>query len=290
MQYAKCTSDNKVWEARPFSLLESSVLESKRLSLVCVECEEFAWFRKESSHGHPAHFCARHDDNCSLKIEYVMSDDKNDGSSVEVDEVKSGDKIIIQLDKEVGGVVEVVENTKPTNSLQGEGGRTFVLKGSNREASQQFTLKRILHRLVQSPAFRESNTEISFFKNSEEILISGMVNSIVAGFEKISKESHHEKMQFYWGPIASAKYTADGKLWLNSGEQYGSASVAIFEDVTQSFLSSFEVEDLEELAGAYILVYGRCMFSGGGSGKPVIWCAHPKYIFVRKYRSQQLQA
>lgn len=289
MQYAKCTSDDEVWEALAFSQLDPALLETKRLSLICVECGKFAWFRKESTHGHPAHFCARHDPECDLKVEYVLSDDNREDATLEEDEVSAGDTIIVRLDQEDGGSVDVPEVQKPAIDGQGVGGRTFIIKGKHRESDQQFTLRRILHRLVQSPKFSESNSNIVFYKNADEIMISGGVKDIVCAFENISKDKNNDKTMFYWGPIASAKNTSDGKVWLNSGSQYGSASVAIFEDVASEFLNLFQIDDLEDLAGAYILVAGRCLYSDGGKGKPIIWCGQPKYIVVRRYNAKNLQ-
>lgn len=289
MQYAKCTSDGEVWEALAFSQLDPSLLEIKRLSLICAECDEFAWFRKESKHGHPAHFCARHDPDCNLKVEYVLADDNRDDATSEEDEVSAGDTIIVRLDEEEGAAVAVPEVQKPPKDGQGIGGRTFIIKGKDRESSQQFTLRRILHRLVQSPKFSESNSNIVFYKNAEEVMISGAISTIVCGFENISKDKNHDKTMFYWGPIASAKNTPDGKIWLNSGSQYGSASLAIFEDVASDFIKLFQIDDLEDLAGSYILVAGRCLYSDSGKGKPIIWCGQPKYIVVRKYKAKNLQ-
>ena len=289
MQHAKCTSDKKVWEALPFSQLEPALLDSKRLNLLCAECGEFAWFRKESRNGHPAHFCARHDTECNLKVDYVISDDQKDDATTEEDQVSAGDTIIVRLDQEEGGQVEVKDVLSHPKEYPGVGGRTFIIKGKDRESNQQFTLRRILHRLVQSPAFRDSNSNIIFYKNAEDIMLSGQVTDIVTGFEEITKEKHNDKTLFYWGPIASSKKTPDGKIWLNSGGQYSSVSVAIFEDVAQEFLSLFDVDELEDLAGAYVLVAGRCHFTGNGEGKPVIWCGTPKYIFVRKYKAKSLQ-
>lgn len=290
MQYAKCTSDGNVWEAIRFSNLESNAIDSLRLNLICAECGEFAWFRKESRHGHPAHFCARHLPDCPLKVEYITAEGNRDDATLEEDQVSAGDTIIVRLDKENGGELEVNDVLGHPRDGLGTGGRTFVIKGKNRESSQQFTLRRILHRLVQSPTFRTSNSKIVFYKNSEDIMLSGDVAEVVCGFENIIKERHDNKTMFYWGPIASAKNTPDRKIWLNSGSGYSSVSVAIFEDIAQEFLSLFDVEELEELAGAYVLVAGRCHFTGKGEGKPVIWCGTSKYIFVRKYKGQGLQA
>lgn len=286
MQYAKCTLDDKVWEADQFSKLESNQLEQKRKNLVCSQCGEFAWFRKESRHGHPAHFCAHHDDNCDLKVEYVTSDDALLASETQ-DELSSGDTIIVRLDKENGGELNVNPSpSKPTN-LSSDGGTAYITKGSNRESSQQFTLRRILHRLVQSKDFRNSDKKIVFYKNNDEIMLQGSINTIVTSFDNISIQTHNEKVMFYWGPIASAKKTPDNKIWLNSSSAYKSASISIFEDIADEFLELFKIEDLEDLAGAYVLVAGRCYFSGKEQ-KPIIWCGTPNYIFVRKYKEKNL--
>ncbi|MBL1377643.1 hypothetical protein [Zobellella iuensis] len=289
MQYAICKSDNEVWEASRFAQLETSALESKRRNLACTECGEFAWFRKESRHGHPAHFCAHHDPDCELKINYASTDDlANEGTGLE-DEVSSGKTIIVRLDQETGGDVEVTTKQHPPREGREEGGKRFVLRGRERQSNQQFTLRRILHRLVKSYEFRESDTQVVFYKNNDEIMLSGPVKDIVTSFDEITREKHHDKTNFYWGPIASVGKTADGKIWLNSTEDYNSASVVVFDDIANIFLQLFNIDDLDDLLGAWVLVAGNCWFSGGGSGKPIIWCGTPNYIFVRKYRDPNLQ-
>lgn len=287
MQYAKCTLDGRIWEVSDFSNLEPRVLEVKRRSLVCSGCGEFAWFRKESRHGHPAHFCSHHDPDCELKVNYINSDDYRDDATEAEDEVESGDTIVVRLDQEQGGRIEVPEIPKPPISGIGEGGSRYIIKKGNKKSAQQFTLRRILHRLVASQNFRESNHKIIFYRNNEEIMLSGEVKDIVLGFKQITKV-HHGKTNFYWGPIASAKETSDGKIWLNSSSEYMSASVAIFEDVANEFKELFEIEDLDDLLGAYVLVAGNCWFSDDGEGKPIIWCGTPNYIFVRKYKDPAL--
>jgi hypothetical protein len=211
MQYAKCTIDKKAWEASKFALLEESQLEDKRTSLICVECGEFAWFRKESRHGRPAHFCAHHTDTCGLKVEYVISDDQRDDATEAVDQVRAGNAIVVRLDEEIGGEINVPDVLQPPVSGRGEGGRIHIVKGKDIESSQQFTLRKILFRLVQSPDFRNSDKEIIFYKNPLEVMIRGKVKDVVTGFEKINKNTHHERLIFYWGPIASARKSKDGK-------------------------------------------------------------------------------
>lgn len=288
MQYARCINDNQVWEAVKFAALPIEMLETKRRNLICAQCGEFAWFRKESSHGHPAHFCAHHSDNCDLKVEYVVVDDQRNDATLAENEVAAGDEIIVLLGEERGGSVDVSEVLRPPTLGQGEGGRTFVLRGKERESAQHFTLRRILLRLVQSQDFRASSRSIVFYKNKEEVLIQGQVRNIVASFADIEFDQHNDRLMLFWGPIASAGITIDGKLWLNSSDRNQGASVAIFPDIVGDFLSSFGIEDLDELAGAHVLVAGKCYFAS--TGKPVIWCGSPKYIVVRRYRDERLQA
>lgn len=288
MQYARCTDDSQVWEAARFAVLPTAELESKRRNLVCDQCGEFAWFRKESSHGHPAHFCAHHRDDCDLRVEYVVVDESRNDATVAEGEVAAGDAIIVRLDQERGDQVDVTVVQPPPTPSEGEGGKTYIVRGAGRESFQHFTLRRILLRLVQSPDFRTSDRPIVFYKNEEEVLLRGPVRDIVASFADITREKHNDQVMFFWGPIASAGRTSDGKLWLNSSDRYQGVSVAIFEDIADEFLAIFGIDDLDELAGAHVLVAGRCYFAG--TGKPVVWCASPKYIVVRRYRNERLQA
>lgn len=288
MQYARCTDDGQVWEASRFAALPILELELKRRNLICVQCGEFAWFRKESTHGHPAHFCAHHRDDCDLRVEYVVVDEPRNDATIAEGEVAAGDAIIVRLDQERGGQVDVTEVQPPLTPGQGEGGRTFVVRGAGRESLQHFTLRRILLRLVQSPDFRTSDRQIVFYRNEEEVLIRGSVRDIVTSFADITRERHNDRVMLFWGPIASAGRTPDGKLWLNSSDRYQGASVAIFQDIVEEFLTIFGIGDLDDLAGAHVLVAGKCYFAA--TGKPVIWCGSPKYIVVRRYRDERLQA
>lgn len=288
MQYARCADNGQVWEAARFAALPIEVLEAKRKNLLCVECNEFAWFRRESSHGHPPHFCAHHRDGCDLKVEYVVVDEQRNDVTLAEGEVAAGDAIIVRLDQERGSHVDVTEVPRPPTPGQGEGGRTFVLRAGGRESIQHFTLRRILLRLVQSPEFRASNRLIVFYKNEEKALVRGPVREVVASFADIKRERHSDRLMLFWGPIASAGRTSDGKLWLNSSDRHQGASVAIFTDIVDEFLAVFGINDLDELAGAHVLAAGKCYFPG--TGKPVIWCGSPKYIVVRRYRDEGLQA
>ncbi|MGD8116660.1 hypothetical protein [Vibrio sp. TRT 29B02] len=288
MDFARCTQDDSIWEVTTFSELNKDEIELKRRSLLCVECGEFAWYRRESRHGHPPHFCAHHDPECTLKINYISSDEHRDDATESVDEIESGDDIIVRLDQEQGGTLEVPQVPKSPLAGLGAGGKRYVLKDKSRRSSQQFTLRRILHRLVKSKNFRNSNSNIVFYRNSDEVMLKGHVRDIVIGFDQITKVAHHEKTNFYWGPVASIGETKDGRIWLNSSSEYKSASVVIFADIVTEFMENFEIDDLDDLLGAHVLVAGNCHFSGDGEGKPIVWCGSTNYIFVRKYKDPSI--
>lgn len=288
MQYAFCNVDQRVWEAYQFSRLPSAELTEKRNSLTCTECRALAWFRRESTHGHPAHFCAHHEASCPLKAEYVVVDEDKGDAGEAVEQVASSGDIVVRLDKERGGDIDV----EPTSAVPGgrpwEGGRTYAVRGDDRFSNQEFTLKRILHRLVQSPDFRTSQSRITFYKRENEPYIQGRVCDVTRAFSEITK-ADADTSKFFWGPITSARRSTDGKIWLNSSPQYQSVSVTIFQDIADDFLKAFKVEDLDDLAGAHILVSGRCAFTGEKGLKPIIWCGALHQIVIRRYRAANLQ-
>ena len=289
MQYAFCHIDQRVWEASEFSRLPAEEIAEKRNSLSCVECNALGWYRRESTHGHPAHFCAHHEPTCELKAEYVVVDDDQGDGLEAVDQIKSSGEIVVRLDKEQGGEIDVLPppNTVPGGEVE-SGGRTHVIRGDDRYSSQEFTLKRILHRLVQSPDFRQSHAKVTFYRPENEPYIQGRVCDVTWAFSEISR-ADVDTAKFFCGPITSAGRTADGKIWLNSSPRYQSVSVAIFGDIAEDFLEAFKIKDLDDLAGAHVLVSGRCMYTGERGIKPIIWCGALHQIVIRRYRAANLQ-
>lgn len=282
MQQALCVVDGVVYEASLFSSLPSSQLEDFRKYLLCSVCKSFAWFRKESRHGHPAHFCAHHEDSCVFKIEYVPTDNARGSPSQQEDGVTAGDKIVINLDKETGGDINVAAAPLSNNPGSGFAGRAYSGPKGGNESTQNFTLRRILHRLVQSPQFRDSPDLIEIYQTEGQILVSGAVREVFKSFEQINGGSYGDGGRFYWGAISSLGRTPDGRIWLNSGGR-GLVSVSINSEIVDEFLEFFEVDELEELTGAHVLVNGRCVETG--TGKLVIWCGSVKNIIIRKYKN-----
>lgn len=288
MQYASCTLDGVVWEASRFSLLIGNDLEAKRNNLNCVECGALAWFRRASKHGHPAHFCAHHEQVCQLKAEYVLVDSDAPGNAEAVDQVQNSGNIVVHLDEEQGGSIDVLPPNVNPDPLPGPGGRRYVVQGADQYANQQFTLRRILHRLVQSPDFRNSTANITFYRREGEPYLDGPVRDVTRAFSDLSPADNGES-KFYWGPITSVGRTDDGRIWLNSSPRYQSVSVVIFQDIVDEFLEAFEIDELDDLVGAHVLVSGRCHFLGHQNSKPIVWCSGVQFIVLRRYRSSSLQ-
>ena len=281
MQLAKCLTDNHIWDAVEFAALPDSQLDVLRRNLSCTECAEFAWFRKASRHGHPAHFCAHHLESCSLKIGHTTVDDSDADKG---DDLNTGHDIVVNLENEKGGSIDVQKPSLNPQVGPYDEQKRYIIVGSRPGFSQNLSLRRILYKLVQSPDFRESKKSIVFLKGNNDVLVEGMLKDVISSFDMVT-ESHNEKFQFYWGAIASAKKSTDGKLWLNSASRYQAISIVLFEDMVDDFLNIFEIEDIEDLAGAHVLVAGRCKI--GSKKKPIIWCGTSKYLAVRKYKTIQ---
>jgi hypothetical protein len=63
---ARCILDNRVYNAKEFSRLDSTEIQQKRYVLACKECNETAAFCRASSKGRVAHFKAFHAEGCTL--------------------------------------------------------------------------------------------------------------------------------------------------------------------------------------------------------------------------------
>lgn len=289
MDTAFCKDDGREYDISEFVVLPKKTREVKRRALLCTECDGFAWFRKESRLS-PAHFCAHHADDCSFKTHYEDVNENDDDAAESDNEASS--TLIINLDEEKGGDIDVLEprlNGGLENKNEGSIGNRIVRRKFDGDSPQQSSLKKLLLRLVRSDSFRNSSDDVVFYKRQNEIFVSGPIKNVVKRFDQIT-DTDEGRSALYWGPIASVGETQDGRLWLNSSTDYSSASITLFDDIVDDFLELFNVEDTDDLLGAWVIVAGTCHFSGKGEGKPIIWCGTPNYIFVRKYRDPNLRA
>ncbi|EGR1390123.1 hypothetical protein ACCF70_001817 [Vibrio parahaemolyticus] len=281
MRDAYCTLDDRIWDADDFIELEPRLLEAKRRNLECPECREFAWFNRGVEGRKDPFFSAHHLEDCDLRTEYV----RVPNGEFDEEGIEQGDDIIVRLDEEVGGELEVAPPQHPHGRHREGGGRTVRVGVAQQNFAQQFTLRRILHRLRQSEAFRNSYNSITFYRNNSEPLVQGQIRDVITHFDDIDVHGNFtDGVQFFWGPIASTGYTDDGRLWLNSSMRRNDVSVVVYSDIVDEFLERFDVDDIEDLVGAYVLVAGNGWVSGN-TDKPIIWCASANNIFVRRYNN-----
>ena len=282
MQDALCTADNRHWTAEAFSQLPDEELQNLRTMLLCPQCKGPAWYRRESVHGHPAHFCAHHEEDCELKVHYRTIVDPRDDVTGETEEIQPGGGIYINLDDERPDGI-ATEVPPPPNGSGGSGGRTHAIAGENYSASQ-YTLKRLLYRLARSPDFQKSRSQITVHRDGET-WIQGPINEVIIPLERAG-DKQDERMVFFWGQIASVGMTADGRLWLNSQRSRSNdASIAIFDNIREDFINQFKIEDIEEICGAHVLISGRRIHRAP-TGKLIIWCPSVRNIMLRRYREQ----
>ena len=281
--WARCTLDNKVWEAQRFARLPDDELIRCRRNLICDQCRQQAWFKRASTHGQPPHFGAHHADGCEHRAEWRDSEHGRFAQSDEADSVESGGTIMVDLARDSDSDLGVSEVQPAPDAASPPGGRRYVKGDFQRTSKLQFSLRRTLHRLLRSPGFRESTDRIAVVSPGGETLVTGPVRQVAIALSSLTADNVVDERRLYWGAVTDAVRAKDGRLWLNTSGDRRAPSVAIHEDLVAEFLAGCKVEDLEDFAGAHVLVIGRCTVSS--KGKPTVWCGgSTRYIVVRRYK------
>jgi hypothetical protein len=270
MDIAKCTLNEQTYTAVIFSELPPNDLSNKRQSLVCIECEADAFFRKESRSGQAACFGARpHVDGCTFA-----------SPATETTEAEGGDEDII---RNPGQIIEIDLNfgAAPVNvdinpnvdeeGAQGRGGR-HVGRGARPNANMQRRLSTLLRNLINSNEFRGSNQQIELAGRDATSVRNFFVN-----FNDVSNE-HDREFHGYWGMLTDARIDNGGNLWLNSGRRSAVSSVIPTENV-DALYARHNIRDEEEFAGAYILIIGTKETSL--NGKQYIRATSVNHLVVR---------
>ena len=86
------------------------------------------------------------------------------------------------------------------------------------------------------------------------------------------------RVRGWWGLISDAKDGGDGSLWLNGGGR-GMISFCIPHELRTQVFDRFRLEDIEQLAGAYVLVIADLRISQYGKMYCVI--DSPNHIAIR---------
>ncbi|MFA6232316.1 MAG: hypothetical protein WC617_19410 [Rhodanobacter sp.] len=253
MDVAFCTEDSKEYDAHSFSQLSRTILERKRRLLICPECKGVAFFRRESSDGRAACFGARpHADNCSFSGSEA-GDWGVDGGDVEEERHNAGDHIVVDLN--YGTATD-----GPTGAAGGEHrhagkGRTFTGSGMPRQSRSQKRLSTLLRWLVNSENFRQS---------AQVIELPGRItlpaHQLFVPFDRVDA-SLRAKFHGFWGMISDAT-VSKGVVWLNTAGYKGFSIMIETQVAVDAFMKRYSITSLEQLAGAYVLVFAQLVKSG----------------------------
>ena len=252
MDLATCTEDGHTYIAVEFSRLEPGQLERKRRMLVCVECQQPAFFRKESRSGRGACFGARpHAEGCNLAA--ADNDIRLPGNGDDQDElINPGDRIVVEL--AYGGHDEQVHLEPNPRAPHRPRGGHHVGEGGPRAAEMHRRLSTLLRMLVTAPNFRYSDQTIAV-ANQPELLARDF-------FVELGNVTPQYVGQFrgFWGQLTDARPGSDGSLWLNSGGRTD-ISFCLPAEHIPAVMQRHRLDEEEDFSGSYILVLGTLQIS-----------------------------
>lgn len=266
MDVALCTLDNNSYTAQRFERLPEAEIGKLRRFLVCPECKGPAFYRKESRSGQAACFGARpHEPWCSLA---ATESRYGGGAGQDQDErINLGERI--QIDFDYGAApINHVDPAEPADP-NGRGGR-YVRGQGQRAAVMHRRLSTLLRNLMHSNDFRNSDQLISMPEGEFR------VRSLFVNFDDIN-HAHAAEYRGFWGMLSDARFGGSQELWLNTGGR-DDVSIVVPAELVGSFAQRFRVDDAEDLAGAYVLVFGELKVSLGG--KAYIACNDLQRITV----------
>jgi hypothetical protein len=254
MNQAYCTEDHQMYHAHRF-FKEVPALEkvSLRRALVCPECNGKAFFRTQSKDGRaPCFGSNEHAPNCEFKS--VEANGFASGRDEFVSMIQnSGDRLIIDLHSskrpnghEIRNGVET--RRQPTRRHQIRSDDQSIGASSTRK------LRGILYGLSNNLHFR--NSEISVECGGFETL---PVKEFFVEFSEVKDREFKGKKRGYWGTIDNPGETESG-LWLNAGG-ITDFSVVIDRSLINKFYENFGITAAKDLAGAQILILGKCRVS-----------------------------
>ncbi|PSV14620.1 hypothetical protein [Photobacterium kishitanii] len=271
MDIAKCTLDGSTYTAVNFALLPPNEMSEKRQNLVCTECEKDAFFRKASRTGQAACFGARpHESDCSFASAETQRVENEAGDE---DRIRNpGQNIIIDLN--YGAAPRVNVDVDPNDQGGNNEGRGRHVGNRPRpNANMQRRLSTLLRTLINSEEFRGSLQQITLGENEPTTVANFFVN-----FADVDAQ-HDYQFHGYWGLLADARLGNNGNLWLNSGGQ-GNISCLIQNDDVDAFYQRYNIDDIEDFAGTYILVLGEKNTSQ--NGKPYVVANGLERIVIQK--------
>lgn len=245
MDIARCTENGQTYTATNFADLPPMDLARMRRRLLCSECNGPAFFRKATKNGRAACFGARpHEDACTLAAQ--DSEQVVEGEETDLDVVRNpGDRIIVDLQYGANGP-ELHGDPAQGHNRAGRAPR-HVGGQARPDARMHRRLSSLLRTLIEVPNFRFS---------IQTLEVVGCQPMLVREFFIPVHAVHPDmkgQVRGWWGSISDAQEGEGNALWLNSGGR-GDISFCIPSNVRAEVLDRFNLEDIERLAGAYVLV------------------------------------
>lgn len=271
MDIAKCTLDGKEYNAVDFEKLPPHEMSEKRRNLICIKCEKDAFFRKASRSGQAACFGARpHEDDCLFASAETQQVEELGGDEDRI--INPGEPIVIDLNYGAAVVRNVdVKPSSPSGDNDARG--RHIGQRPRPNAKKNRRLSTLLRNLINSDTFRTSQQLIEF-EGKEPITI----NQFFVNFADVA-DVHDYKFHGYWGLITDARLDQNGHLWLNSGGR-GEVSCLIKSEYVDAFYQRYNIEDLEDFAGTYLLVIGDKNTSQ--RGKPYVTASGLELVALQK--------
>ena len=227
MDVALCTIDNNMYTLPVFEDLSELTLSYYRRHLLCPKCLGQAFYRKQSCAGQAAFFAARpHGLPCV---------ERRWGEGF-AEPIESSERIEVCFDS-AGPGLETAQ-ARPVGVRRG--------------------LDTLLGNLMFNDGFSASEQLIAVDQGLFR------VKDFFVSFADTPSNGRGE-YRGYWGFISDAGKSGEqpASLWLNSGGAQD-LSIVVGGDLSGEFLQRLGLDDMEMLAGAYVLVLGRLRVSQFG--------------------------
>ena len=268
MRIARCTLDGVTYQAVDFNQAENII--TKKRFLECTECQGPAFYRGPTRNGREACFGARpHASDCDLAS--VEHDGDTTGQGAGEEEIfTTGQRIVVDFN----------QGTPITNAEAQPAGEQTATGNIRAQNGQGPTVREIMYRrmssllrtLIDSEEFRKSTQAIEIAEQGRFAITDFFVN-----FAEVTGE-HIDSYHGFWGLVPDARIDGKGTLWFNSG---GREDMSILLD--QLFIDTaylrFHIEDVEDIAGAYILVLG--VLKVASNGKKFVQITDPDHFTLR---------
>jgi hypothetical protein len=246
MDVALCTINNTVYDIAGFEALDEGCVSIMRRNLLCPRCLGPGFYRKAARSGQASCFGARpHADFCDMGGPQSSS---YRGDTLEEDDVVNRGECI-EVDFAFGAPLRNHVNEEGAVFASGTGRQGSGQAGA-RTQTRQRRLSTLLKNLILSDDFRRSEQLIS--------VQSGVfkVRDFFVPFA-CAEVDELDRMRGYWGLVSDAAQSGDQppSLWLNTGGRQD-LSVVVDSSLTDDFTQRFPIQELEDLAGAYVLVFG----------------------------------